>query len=59
LKEELKDRNIIKTAHLFIYIISKRHLRFLLKLWNDPVIIRYAGFARNWDYEDIDRWYER
>lgn len=30
------------------YPINQRHLRFLLKLWNDAEIMWYAGFAKNW-----------
>lgn len=51
--------DIIKTRHLLIHPMTQRHLEFLLKLWNDPQIMRYAGFAKNWDYKQIKRWYEK
>lgn len=49
----------MKTQHLLIHPATQRHLKFLLKLWNDPEIMRYAGFARNWDYSQIKEWYNR
>lgn len=56
---QLSERGIIETRRLAICPMTQRHLRFLLKLWNDPEIMRYAGFARNWDYVQIKEWYER
>lgn len=55
----MEDKVIIYTDGLIINSINRRHLIFLLNLWNDPVIMRYAGFERNWNYEDINNWYER
>jgi RimJ/RimL family protein N-acetyltransferase len=39
--------------------VAQEDLRFLLGLWNDPEIMRYAGFAKNWDYPRIKEWYEK
>lgn len=55
----MKEKVVVKTPRLLIYPIDVRHLRFLLRLWNDPVIMRYAGFSKNWDYSDIKNWYEK
>jgi len=49
----------ISTPRLQICPINKDHLKFLLKLWNDAEIMRYAGFARNWKYKDVLNWYQR
>lgn len=35
----------------------QKDLRFLLKLWNDQQVMRYAGFAKNWNYSQIKKWY--
>ncbi len=55
----MKEGINIQTYRLSIYSINQRHLRFLLKLWNDPEIMRYAGFARNWSYAQIKEWYNK
>lgn len=36
-----------------------KDLRFLLKLWDDPEIMRYAGFAKGWDFARIKKWYQK
>jgi len=38
--------------------VGQEDLRFLLRLWNDSEIMRYAGFAKNWNYSRIKEWYE-
>jgi RimJ/RimL family protein N-acetyltransferase len=53
------NRITLKTRRLLISPVAKKDLRFLLRLWNDPGIMRYAGFARNWDYHRIKEWHER
>ncbi len=55
----MKKGKVIKTQHLLIHPITQRHLKFLLKLWNDPQIMRYAGFARNWSYSHIKEWFDK
>ena len=39
--------------------VAQKDLRFLLGLWNDPEVMRYAGFAKNWNYSRIKEWYEK
>ncbi len=53
------NRIDIRTRRLLISLANKKDLRFLLKLWNDPEIMRYAGFAKNWNYSRIKDWYEK
>jgi len=47
---------IIKTPHLLLHPMTQKHLKFLLKFWNNPEIMRYAGFAKNWNYAHRKRW---
>jgi len=42
----MKKVVVIKTQHLLIHPMTQQHLKFLLKLWNDPEIMQYAGFAK-------------
>lgn len=58
-QNKMEEGKIMKTQHLLIHPITQRHLKFLLKLWNDPQIMQYAGFARNWNYGQIKGWYEK
>jgi len=41
--------------------VEKRDLPFLLSLWNDPQVMRYAGAkqGKRWDQSDIEDWYQR
>jgi len=41
--------------------VEKRDLPFLLTLWNDPRVMRYAGakHGRRWSEKDIEDWYQR
>jgi len=55
----MKKVVVIKTQHLLIHPMTQQHLKFLLKLWNDPEIMRYAGFAKNWNYAQICKWFEK
>lgn len=50
---------MIRTQRLLIQPITQHHLRFLLRLWNDPVIMRYAGFAKKWGYAQVKEWYKK
>lgn len=42
-----------------VHPIIQRHLKFLLNLWNGPEIMRYAGFARNWNDSQMKKWYDK
>ena len=53
------DQVALKTRRLLIAPVTQKDLRFLLRLWNDPEIMRYAGFAKNWDYSQIKEWHQR
>jgi hypothetical protein len=44
------DQITLKSRRLLIKPVVQKDLRFLLGLWNDPEIMRYAGFAKNWNY---------
>jgi RimJ/RimL family protein N-acetyltransferase len=57
--DQLREGRTIETRRLVIYPATQKHLGFLLRLWNDPEIMRYAGFARNWDHGQIREWYGR
>jgi len=41
--------------------VERRDLPFLLSLWNDPRVMRYAGakHGRCWSKRDIEDWYQR
>jgi len=49
----------LRTNRLVIHSITGQHLRFLLRLWNDVEVMRYAGSARDWSYGRMKEWYER
>jgi ribosomal-protein-alanine N-acetyltransferase len=53
----MRKRYTVRNRNLVIHPISHRHLKFLLNMWNDPEIMRYAGSERNWSLKDIKRWY--
>ena len=55
----MQEKIIIQTRHLSICPANHRHLKFLLRLWNDTNIMRYAGFARNWSYAQIKELYKK
>lgn len=40
---------------------ERRNLPFLLSLWNDPRVMRYAGakHGKGWNEQDIENWYQR
>ena len=48
----------LKTRRLLIRPTVQKDLRFLLVLWNNPEIMCYAGFEKNWDYSRVKEWYE-
>lgn len=53
------DQVALKTRRLLVRPATQKDLRFLLKLWNDPEIMRYAGFAKGWDFARIKEWYQK
>jgi RimJ/RimL family protein N-acetyltransferase len=55
----MQEEIIIQTRRLSICPVTQRHSKFLLKLWNDPDIMRYAGFARNWSCAQIKEWHRK
>jgi len=55
----VNEEMIIETERLLMHPATQRQLRFLQRLWNDPQVMRYAGFPRNWDYERMKVWYEK
>lgn len=55
----MQEKIIIKTRRLSCFPVNQGYLKFLLKLWNEPDIMRYAGFARNWSYAQIKEWYKK
>lgn len=55
----MKENLIIQTHRLSCFPINRGHLKFLLRLWNEPEIMRYAGFAKNWSYTQIKEWYKK
>jgi RimJ/RimL family protein N-acetyltransferase len=55
----INDEVTLKTRRLLITPATQKDLRFLLRLWNDPEIMRYAGFAKKWQYSEIKEWYEK
>ncbi len=48
----------MKTRRVSLRPVNHRHLKFLLRLWNDPEVMRYAGSAKDWDEAEIRRWYD-
>lgn len=52
------ERVAMKTRRVFLHPVNHRHLRFLLRLWNDPEVMRYAGSAKDWDEVQMRRWYD-
>ncbi|MBE0432601.1 GNAT family N-acetyltransferase [candidate division WOR-3 bacterium] len=57
-KEE-KELDKIRTERLVISPVMKKDLKLLLRIWNDPEIMEYAGFARDWEYRQAEEWHER
>jgi len=41
--------------------VERRDLPFLLSLWNDPRVMRYAGakHGKGWNEKDIESWYQK
>ena len=48
---------VVETPRLVLRPIAEDDLDFLLSLWNDPVIMRFAGGIRNWSRPDILEWF--
>lgn len=42
----MKKVVVIKTQHLLIHPMTQQHLKFLLKLWNDPEIMQYLALQK-------------
>lgn len=55
----IMEKKVLRTRRLSICPADHRHLEFLRSLWNDPEVMRYAGFARNWGQEEMEAWYRR
>lgn len=49
----------LETSRLLLWPVVEADLPFLLELWNDPRVMRYAGFpeGRNWAEHDILKWF--
>jgi RimJ/RimL family protein N-acetyltransferase len=49
------------TPRLRLRPVQEGDLAFLLDLWNDPLVMRYAGFpqGKGWGEADIKGWFER
>ncbi len=56
---ESMEKRVLKTSRLSICPVDQRHLEFLRALWNDPEVMQYAGFARNWGQQEMEAWYRR
>ncbi|MEO0157334.1 MAG: GNAT family N-acetyltransferase [candidate division WOR-3 bacterium] len=52
-----RRNNIIHTARLTLRPLAEEDLDFLLSLWNDPEIMRYAGGILNWSRPHIIDWF--
>jgi RimJ/RimL family protein N-acetyltransferase len=51
----------VGTEPLVITAATAEDLPYLLGLWNDPAVMRYAGYpeGKGWEEKDILKWWER